>query len=94
MDPVILTIEVTGEMNQALGDIAEEQMVTKEDIARGIIAVHLAKARESHENYIVAFVGGILQAAGTALLTAKQKQTADRAFARLSRRPAVQPKGE
>ena len=69
METVILSIEITPELDKALGEIAEDQMVTKEDIAKGIIAVHLAKAK-GNPNFLgidMDFVSAAIEGFGYAL---------------------------
>lgn len=55
METVILTIEVTPELDKALQDIADRDLVTKEDVARGILSVSLAQARNRGLELLVKF---------------------------------------
>ena len=74
METTILTLEITPELDNALGEIAKSDLVTKEDIARGIIAVQMAQAMNgksglfglSH-NTVAVLISGITGAIAEAL---------------------------
>jgi len=73
METVILTLEVTPELDKALQEIAKKELVTKEDIARGIIATTLSKANRKPTilGFDMDFVAVVLKGIGDAIRTDK-----------------------
>ncbi|MBA7680513.1 hypothetical protein ES703_88830 [subsurface metagenome] len=75
-----LRLEITEELDQELKEFADAQLVTKEDIARGIIANSFVKAKQQKEQkpsffgFDLAAVGQALTAVGAQILAAQEKK--------------------
>ena len=52
METTILTLEITPELDEALEKFAKDFMVTKEDIAVGILATQFSKARSQKAGFL------------------------------------------
>ena len=83
METVILTIEVTAELDKALQEIATKDLMTKEDVARGIIATTLVKANSKpkflgfDQSAVITVLQGIASALGAALAASALKKSKD-----------------
>lgn len=94
METVILTIEITAALDKELQEIADRDLVTKEDIARGIIAVHLAKAKENKSNFGIDLVAEIFQGIGAAMKMTKHQQQATLNILKLQKQEPVKPRDQ
>lgn len=70
---VELKLEITEDLDKALREIATRDLVTKEDIARGIIATALSKANRKPTilGFDMDFVAVVLKGIGDAIRTDK-----------------------
>ena len=84
MSTINLMFGITEDLDKALEEIAKEQMVEKEDIARGILAVHLAKAKHRpgflgfDQGTVVNLVTRIAAAFADALVSTKKEKPAEK----------------